>query len=95
MIKLTLDEQDFGTVCVCALRYAMGRMTYMPSLVRDFVRPLLPRLPDKTIKVMVDDCDFQRRMNAYGDDRIDKPDWIKWEKEVKAELERRQQSDKH
>ena len=89
MIKLTLDEQDFGTVCVCALRYSMGRMTYMPSLVRDFVRPLLPKLPDKTISVMVNDCEFQRRTNTYGDERIDKPGWIKWEEEVKAEMQRR------
>lgn len=38
-MSIKVDEQDFGTVCVCALRYAMGRETYMPSLVRDFVRP--------------------------------------------------------
>lgn len=95
MKKYTLDEQDFGTICVCALRYAMGRQTYMPQLVRDFVRPLLPKLPDKTIGVMVNDCDFQRRYGDYGDDKIGKPGWVTWEQEVKAEQARRKERREH
>ena len=90
MIKLNLDEQDFGTVCICALRYAMGRETYMPSLVRDFVRPLLPQLSGKTIAVMLNDCDDQRRYDCYGNERIDKPGWLQWEQELKAEKARRE-----
>ena len=89
MMTIKVDGQEFGTILVCALRYAMGRMTYMPDFVRKFVRPLLPKLPDKTIGVMLNDCDFQRRTNTYGDERIDKPGWIKWEQELKAEQERR------
>lgn len=90
MKTFKFDEQDFGTICVCALRYAMGRETYMPSLVRDFVRPLLPQLSDKTIAVMISDCDFQKRYDAYGHEKIDKPAWLEWEKELKVEYERRQ-----
>ena len=93
MKKYTLDEQDFGTICVCALRYAMGRETYMPDLVLDFVRPLLPELPDKTIGVMVNDCDFQRRYENYGDNRIDKPGWLEWERDVREEYQRRKARD--
>lgn len=89
-IKLEVDEQDFGTICVCALRYAMGRQTYMPSLVRDFVRPLLPKICDKSLNVMIQDCDFQERMNCYGDEKIDKPAWVKWKEELLNEYECRQ-----
>ena len=88
-IKIEVDEQDFGTMCVCALRYAMGRETYMPSLVRDFVRPLLPQICDKSLVVMLQDCDFQERYDVYGDDRIDKPGWVRWKQELQAEKERR------
>lgn len=88
-LKLTVDSQDFGTICVCALRYAMGRETYMPDLVRSFVRPLLPKLDYKTLSVMAQDCEFQARTNIYGDERIDKPGWVKWEQEVKDEIKRR------
>lgn len=89
ILKLTVDSQDFGTICVCALRYAMGRETYMPSLVRDFVRPLLPKLDRKTLVVMAQDCEFQARYGNYGHERIDKPGWIRWKQEVNEELERR------
>ena len=85
IISIKVDEQDFGTVCVCALRYAMGRETYMPSLVRDFVRPLLTQLPDKTLAVMINDCEEQERMNMWGSETIDKPGWVEWKQELLAE----------
>lgn len=84
------NKKDFETICICALRYAMGRKTYMPDLVRNFVRPLLPEFSDNTIAVMISDCDFQRRYNSYGDERIDKPAWLEWEKELKNEYQCRQ-----
>ena len=89
MLKLNVDEQDFGTVCVCALRYAMGRMTYMPDLVRDFIRPLLPKLPEKSLGAMLRDCEWQEEMHMWGDEKIDKPGWVRWKKELEAEMERR------
>lgn len=30
--------KDTGTIAVCALRYCVGRRTYMPSLVIDWVK---------------------------------------------------------
>ena len=93
MIELKLDEQDFGTICICALRYAMGRETYMPGLVRDFVRPLLPKLPDNTLSVMDTDCEYQAKYNNYGNERIDKPGWVRWAEEIKEEINRRQKND--
>ncbi|MBO7728780.1 MAG: hypothetical protein J6S50_09750 [Oscillospiraceae bacterium] len=93
-VNVTVDEQDFGTVLICAIRYTMGRQTYMPSLVRDFVRPFLPSLCDKTIEVMIQDCDFQRRNDLYGNEQIDKPKWIEWERELKSEKARRKQIEK-
>ena len=35
-------EDDFGgAVLNCAVRYALGRMSYMPGLVMDVIRPML------------------------------------------------------
>jgi len=90
MIKLDFDETDLGTLCICAIRYCQGRETYMPDLVRGIVRPLLPKLTNKDIGIMVQDCDFQRNMSLYGDERIDKPGWLKWERELIAEQARRE-----
>lgn len=88
-MKISIDSEKFGLLCVCAIRYCQGRKTYMPDLVRRIVEPYLPKLEDRDIGVMLADCDFQLDMNLYGNDRIDKPAWLEWEKKIKAEAERR------
>ena len=84
-----MDNEDFGTLCICAIRYCQGRRTYMPSLVRDIIRPHLKELSDKDLAVMIDDCSYQKRFDLYGDEDIDKPGWIEWEQELLKERERR------
>ena len=43
-------EDDFGgAVLNCAVRYALGRMSYMPGLVMDVIRPMLKNCSDKTL----------------------------------------------
>ena len=87
MIKL--EKDDFGTLAICAVRYCQGRQTYMPDLVRSIVRPRLKELSDRDLNVMIEDCDFQERMNLYGNERIDKPGWLEWKADLIAERERR------
>ena len=87
MIKLQIE--DFSSLAICAIRYCHGRMTYMPDLVRGIIRPHLKELSDKDLCVMIEDCDFQERMQLYGDERIDKPGWLKWKADLIAEIERR------
>ena len=84
-----LEKDDFGTLAICAIRYCHGRQTYMPDLVRSIVRPHLKELSDKDLNVMIEDCDFQERMNLYGDKRIDKPGWLRWKADLIAERGRR------
>lgn len=84
-----LKEDDFGTLAICAIRYCHGRQTYMPGLVRGIIRSHLKELSDKDLNIMIEDCGFQERMHLYGDERIDKPGWIKWREELIAERERR------
>jgi len=84
-----LEKDDFGVLAICAIRYCHGRQTYMPDLVRCIIKPHLKEISDKDLIVMIDDCDFQERMHLYGDERIDKPGWIRWREELIAERERR------
>lgn len=60
----------------------------MPSLVQQIVGSHLSETMDEDINVMVNDCEYQRRTNLYGDD-CDKTDWLKWEEKVTAEQKRR------
>lgn len=88
-LKLKIDQTDFGTLCICAIRYCHGRMTYMPDLVREIITPHLTELADRELEVMIEDCGYQERMHLYGDERIDKPGWLDWKKTLEAEKERR------
>lgn len=49
MITIT---QDFETMLICAMRYAIGRGSYIPSIVIDYIRFLLPQLSLNTLFVM-------------------------------------------
>jgi len=84
-----IPKQDFGTLCICALRYCQGRETYMPDLVRGIVRKYLKDISDKDLKVMVEDCNFQRKTQRYGDPSNDKPGWLMWEAEITEEAKKR------
>lgn len=90
--QVDLPIEKFGTLCICAVRYCHSRQSYMPDLVRDIIRPHLKELTDKDLGVMIEDCDFQRHMCLYGDEKIDKPGWLQWEQELLAERERREQN---
>lgn len=89
MADIKLNPDDMGLLCICAIRYCQGRETYMPDMVRGIVRPLLDKLTDHALGVMLEDCDFQARMKLYGNDRIDKPGWLKWREELENERNRR------
>lgn len=98
MLKTKIDwirttDENFGLLAVCALRYCQGRRTYMPDTIRGIVRPHLTKLTDKALGVMIRDCEEQARDNIYGDEHIDKPGWVRWEQELKAEKERRNSND--
>ena len=97
---------DFEAILICAERYACGRESYMPSLVIDYITPLLPRLSIKTLGVLnedmqrVDEMDKRTegveivpgmRHGAFGNDRIDKPGWMRFWKAVRDEISRRQE----
>ncbi len=88
-MKLDIEPERLGPLCICAVRYCQGRQTYMPDLIRSIVRPMLPKLSTEDIRVMLEDCAYQARFSLYGDDRIDKPGWLKWEQDLREELERR------
>lgn len=83
-----ISQQDFATLCICAIRYCHGRRTYMSRLVMEIVGRHLAELSDRDIKVMYDDCRFMN-LSDYGDEVIDKPNWLLWEKTLRKEMERR------
>lgn len=91
MIKPKIDptNEKFGTILNCAVRYAIGRESYMPSLVIGYITPLLPYLPAKTLYVLDQDITEQRYHGGYGHPRIDEPGWMRFLEAVHAEQDKR------
>lgn len=81
-------NDDFRAVVICALRYCLGRRTYMPGLVTRWVRGNCNGiLTGDDIGVMLEDIDWQRRHGSLGDS-CDVQVWEQfeeWLKEQKGE----------
>jgi hypothetical protein len=82
-------NDDFGLMLNCAVRYAIGRQTYMPSAVIGFITPLLPQINDRTLHCFDQDIVDAKYSGGYGDPTIDEPGWIKFHENVKDELIKR------
>lgn len=96
MDKITQDK-DTGTIAICAVRYALGRQTYMPDIVQKWVMRH-PEIVDASVKeVMLRDISDADHINEYkredvsvlrldglGDTRIDRPGWLKFKAWLEA-----------
>lgn len=80
-------DDDFGMMLNCAVRYSLGRQTYMPHAVMEFTTPLLHFLSDKTLWCF--DQDLKEATN-FGDKDIDKPAWRKFHERVQKEIANRE-----
>lgn len=86
---IKIEDEFFGAVLNCAVRYAIGRRSYMPGLVIDFITPLMPYLSSKTLWCFDQDLNDARFTSGYGDHNIDEPDWMKFLDAVRAERAKR------
>lgn len=87
--KIDPRDSDFGAVLNCAVRYAVGRRTYMPGIIIGYITPLLPCLGSKTLYCFDRDLTEQKYLGGYGDPHIDEPGWLRFHEAVRQELTRR------
>lgn len=78
-------SDEFGAVLNCAVRYCIGRRTYMPKLVMNVIRPLLPDLSDKTLWVFKKDIEGADDYGMY----FDEASWMDFLSDVKSEIDKR------
>lgn len=79
--KPTPDD-PLMSVLICAVRYCLGRRTYMPELVTSWIMAAVPELPAETALIMLRDINDQRRMGErIGKEALGDPCDVKtWEK---------------
>lgn len=83
---MTDNELNINTVYMFAFRYALGRRTFAPNIVIDFLSARLSKLTDYTIKQIIteiDDC------GDYGDE-CDCARWIDFRSSLEDELKYRE-----
>lgn len=87
-MTIDVDKMDFEAILISAFRYALGRQTYIPSIVVNFMRPLLPQLSDNCLVVICKDIEDKHQSltrNPLGDPLVDKPLWEEFYAEVMDE----------
>ena len=84
------DVSDLGAMMICAVRYAIGRQSYMPSLVQGFIMRYPQAVTENVKSVILRDIEENDRITTHdlgdgqttmtidhlGDTRIDRPGWI-------------------
>lgn len=73
---------DYESVLICALRYALGRRSYMVGTVTRYIISEIPKLSDKCKKIMITDIE---QAPSYGDD-CDKEDWMLLLKKLREDI---------
>lgn len=76
-LKIELTEK-LEAMLISAVRYALGRRTYIVQDTADYIESLVPYLSDWCLKSIQSDIVAQRKFgsSAYGDD-IDYRSWMK------------------
>ena len=88
-IKIDPDDFGFGAVLVCAVRYCIGRQTYMPHTICGYIRGIFPALTDETLEAFIRDIEAHRKHGGSFGMYFDEEMWLKFLDDAKKEMEGR------
>jgi hypothetical protein len=72
-------DMDFGCIMNSALRYAIGRRTYMPTATMNFIRRYIDVLDTRTLSVMISDIERE-----VGHETLEqRDDWLQLRDDLK------------
>lgn len=88
MTDITITDDEFQQFIIYAERYAIGRMTYVPSAVNDIILKYLPFIANNTLGVLIQDIELEANREMLGMD-FDKKMWLALLDTLKNERDRR------
>lgn len=83
--KILLESPTFGMMMCSAVRYALGRKTYITGTTCDFITPLVPYLDISALQNINKDITEHAEMNHLGMD-IDREHWLNLRAEIQREI---------
>lgn len=92
MTDITITNKEFQQFIIYAERYAIGRMTYVPSEVNNIILKYLPRIANNTLGVLIQDIELEADREMLGMD-FDKKMWLALLDTLKNERDRRKSED--
>lgn len=92
MTDITITNKEFQQFIIYAERYAIGRMTYVPSAVNDIILKYLPFIANNTLGVLIQDIELEANRDMLGMD-FDKKMWLALLDTLKNERDRRKVQD--
>lgn len=80
------DVSDLGAMMICAVRYAIGRESYMPSLVQGFIMRYPQAVTENVKATILREIEENDRVTDHGGfmidhlghPNIDRPGWLKF-----------------
>ena len=66
-------DSDFRLILLSAMQYAMGRNTYMPIVVADYIKRHIQLLHDKSLVLAADD--IRRHLEDYAEHELNPNLW--------------------
>ena len=92
MTDITITDDEFQQFIIYAERYAIGRMTYVPSEVNNIILKYLPRISSNTLGVLIQDIELEADRDMLGMD-FDKKMWLALLDTLRNEREERKVQD--
>jgi hypothetical protein len=83
--KILLESPTFGMMMCSAVRYALGRMTYIVGTTCDFITPLVPYMDMSALQNINKDITEHAEMNELGMD-IDREHWLNLRAKIQKEI---------
>lgn len=83
--KIIIESQSFGMILCSAVRYALGRMTYIVPSTTEYITPLIPYLSTNILQIMNKDITDAEKDDCLGMD-CDAKVWIAFRNEVQREI---------
>lgn len=88
MTSLPLND-DLEMMLLCAVRYAIGRRTYITGVVTSYLAPLCEKLSTRTLLLMkIDIEDAAKTPGGLGMD-VDERYWMRFLNDIRFELSER------
>lgn len=90
---MNMSEDDLGILFICAVRYCLGRKTYMPSMIQGIVLGNIKQVSKQDLIIIRNDVQDAARDNYLGSEYIDAPGWKLFMDKISEEIESRSAND--